>query len=404
MEVGDDLPSHTKYWLTATSKNDCFFVLGPESGHTERIGAIKVLLFAYSEPLRNMLDNSELAERGDVRVVDIEPGTFWNFMKCVYGGSNIVIPKLSFCESVNLLYVVEKYLVAEIKPKVVAHILHLFPTDFDNIFCAISNPVCFSDKKIGELTMEILETKMDRVVSSKKFLQLSAEALLLIVKTDCLNINEPSVWDAVVKWAKYTTNSNDGKVLRKQILPHLKFIRFCTFTCEEFCEKVVSTGILTCEEVNEVCKFFCTGNTSLLKSVSDSIDPRYKIEARKTFFYTVNDIKNLPRVQESPKVFFQNYSWNVLLNKNADKLGVFLKCGGNSTNSSWMIPLYFELILLNQQDKPNLSKCLTHTFFTGESDWGFSSFYSWNQLMDISNGFLKDNTIIVMVHMKVEPE
>ncbi|KAG8265002.1 hypothetical protein J6590_104840 [Homalodisca vitripennis] len=344
-----------------------------------------------------MLGNSELAEQGDLRVVDIEPETFWNFMKCVYGGSSVVIPKLSFCESVNLLYVVEKYLVTEIKPTVVSHILDLLPKDIDNIFFAISNSFCYSHEKIRKLTMEILGTKMDQIVSSKKFLQLSAEEMLLIVETDCSNISEPSVWEAVVKWAKHTTDSDDGEVLRKEILPHLKFIRFCTFTCEEFCEKVVPTGILTCEEVNEICKFFGTRSTIMLKSVSDSVDSRCKMEVNKTFVYTVNDIKNLTTEQESPKFFFKNYLWNISLRKNGWNLGFFLKCKGYSEDC-WTIHLYFKFILFNQEGKPNFIRRIRNTFNQNEPISGLSSFYPWDKLMDDSNGFVKDNTIIVMVH------
>ncbi|XP_046660660.1 3'-5' RNA helicase YTHDC2-like [Homalodisca vitripennis] len=44
-----------------------------ESGQTQRIGAKKIFLCAHSEPLRHMLEDSELAEQNDVRVVDIEP-------------------------------------------------------------------------------------------------------------------------------------------------------------------------------------------------------------------------------------------------------------------------------------------------------------------------------------------
>ncbi|KAG8307801.1 hypothetical protein J6590_013498 [Homalodisca vitripennis] len=157
MEVDNYLPSSVKYWLTATSKNDCFFSLvSKPSGQTERIGAIKIFLFGYSEPLRNILENSQLAEQGDIRILDVEPRTFWTFLKCVYGGSNFVIPKLSFQESVNLLRVVSNYFVTDMTPKIVSHIINLLTTGnvIDNIFCALSNPACFSYCKLQKAIME----------------------------------------------------------------------------------------------------------------------------------------------------------------------------------------------------------------------------------------------------------
>uniref|UniRef100_A0A1B6LK00 MATH domain-containing protein n=1 Tax=Graphocephala atropunctata TaxID=36148 RepID=A0A1B6LK00_9HEMI len=403
MDVDDELPPHVKYWLTTTSKNDCFFVLGSESGLIQRIGAFKIILFAFSEPLQNMLANSQLAEKGDIRIVDVEPGTFWTFLKCVYGGSEIVMPKLSFQESVNLLYVLEKYLVTEIKPKVVSHILQALSMTFDNIFCAISNPVCFQIEELEKAIMKIVYCNGNTMLDSKKLLLLSSEALLQIVKVAYLNTSESNVWNGVVKWAKHTTQSSDGEILRKQILPHLKFVRICTFSCEEFCKNVVPTGILTNEEVVEVCKYFSSGNAPKLEQVCNSTVSRFmtKTATQNTLYHIVNNIEDL-REQKSSAVMFHNYSWNILLKKTEKSLSLYLQCGGNSKDSSWKIPIVADLVLLNQEDKPNLCRHVEKTLCTTENDWGYCYFCSWSQLMDVSNGFVKHGTIIVMVQMKVD--
>ncbi|KAG8297950.1 ubiquitin protein ligase binding [Homalodisca vitripennis] len=403
MEGDKNLPSHVSYWLTASSKNDCFFVLGSEEKQTERIGAVKIFLMGYSVPLRNMLEDSELAERGDMRVVDIEPGTFRIFLKCVYGGSDVIIPMLSFQESVDLLYVMEKYLVAEFIPRVVSHIMLILPLTFENIFIAISNPVCFLYKKLEDALLKILERDTDNIFSSPMFLQLDTTALQQIVKAKHLSTSEVRVWIAVVKWGKHAANSKNGEDVRNHILSHLKFIRFCTFPCTKFCETVIPTGILTCEEVNEICNYFGTGDAPDLEYICNNTNPRVESETKITFVHVVKDINNAnEKYSVSKKYLFHNCCWYITVQSN-DKidLEVYMNCIGISSDTSWEVQVDCNLSLINQQSKGNLSKSLKTKFSNINSVWGFSSFYSWNNLINVSNGFLLDNTIIIMAQVKL---
>uniref|UniRef100_A0A1B6L769 MATH domain-containing protein n=1 Tax=Graphocephala atropunctata TaxID=36148 RepID=A0A1B6L769_9HEMI len=398
MEVDRNLPSHVKYWLTATSRNDCFFVLGSESDKTKRIGAIKIFLFGHSEPLRHMLENSELAEQGDVRVTDIEPETFWTFLTCVYGGTDIVLPKLSFKESVNLLYVLDKYLVTEIKPKVVSHSLEFLPLNLNNVFCALSNPVCFQDEVLAKEILKMIQSNGDKVLTSEHVLQLSAQSLLLIVKAECLNTSETNVWDAVVKWAKHTTKSNEGEVLRNQILSHLRFIRLCTFGSEDFCKKVVPTGIVTKEEVFEICNYFGTGIAPKLEYICNITAPRLQTKTEITINLVVDGLSNVFR-NKSQTFIFDNYYWEFKLSQEGNHLSYRLLCKDTS-KTSWNIPVAVKMALINQKLGVSIVKTFSATYSKGSNDWGDSQFCTWAQLVDVSNGFVKNNTIIALVNVK----
>ncbi|KAG8307679.1 ubiquitin protein ligase binding [Homalodisca vitripennis] len=399
MEVDADLPYHVKYFLTTTSKNDCFFVLESESGQTQRIGAKKIFLCAHSEPLRHMLEDSELAEQNDVRVVDIEPVTFWTFLKCVYGGSDTVIPKLSFDDSVNLLYVLEKYLVNEIKPKVVSHTLQLLPLEFDNIFCAVSNPVCFTDIELEKAIINIIKCNVNEILSSEKILQINSEGLLQIVKMKSLNISETDVWDALVKWAKHITKSTDGEVLRMQILSHLKFIRVCTFTYEEFCEKVISTGILTYLEVVEICKYFSSGVAPQLKYICNSTFSRSESDIlQKSYCYIIDNFEPVGTYRTFQKFTWNGFSWKCRVGKHENYLSAHLCCEGNSENTSWEIPVTVEMMFINQEDQS--SRCYRHsvTFCKDKMSSGHDQICNLSDLT--IKGPLKNNTITFMVHLK----
>ncbi|KAG8267435.1 hypothetical protein J6590_052057 [Homalodisca vitripennis] len=63
---------------------DCFFVVGnADQGPTERIGAVKACLMNQSRVFRNMLHDSQLAERGDIMVPDIQPPVFRLLLKYI---------------------------------------------------------------------------------------------------------------------------------------------------------------------------------------------------------------------------------------------------------------------------------------------------------------------------------
>lgn len=47
------------------------------------IPSSKLHLMAHSVPMRKMLEESEIAEKGTITLVDIEPDTFKNFIKWV---------------------------------------------------------------------------------------------------------------------------------------------------------------------------------------------------------------------------------------------------------------------------------------------------------------------------------
>lgn len=51
------------------------------------------------------------------------------------------------------------------------------------------------------------------------------------------------------------------------------------------------------------------------------------------------------------------------------------------------------------------SKCLIYFWYCSsskENDWGFSHFMAWNDVSDPEKGFIKDDSIILEVHVTAE--
>ena len=49
--------------------------------------------------------------------------------------------------------------------------------------------------------------------------------------------------------------------------------------------------------------------------------------------------------------------------------------------------IYFRII--NQSTGLKFSRKIDHMFFSGENDWGFSNYMSWNDVQDPEKGYLK---------------
>lgn len=272
--MNEMIPDHIQYWLTEAN-HDCFFVVGPDNGPTQRIGALKSFLMGYSKPFRAMLQDSELAEKEDIHIKDVEPETFRDFLKCVYGAKSVVVNKFTFEEGAKLLYLAEKYLVNDIKTEISDHLIELF--SYEKIFSALSHPVCYYDRVLKKKILKELETHFHKIVKDKRYLCLDYTAILFILEElEYSNLKEIRIWNATLQWAKHKTNSTDGSVLRSCIFKFLKFIRFLTMGYSDFWTIVVKSNILIKGEVYEICKYFGTGEPLQIRHLCALTNSRSK--------------------------------------------------------------------------------------------------------------------------------
>lgn len=84
-------------------------------------------------------------------------------------------------------------------------------------------------------------------------------------------------------------------------------------------------------------------------------------------------------------------------------LGFFLQCNGESESSSWSCYATADLSLLPvRADVEPFSRKIQHLFYSKENDWGFSHFMAWNDVLDPEKGYIKDDTITLMVHVSAD--
>ncbi|XP_054288309.1 uncharacterized protein LOC129003974 [Macrosteles quadrilineatus] len=246
VEVALTDPDYIVYLFDPKQEYNCYFIVGnPELGPTERIGVVKKMLLAHSKVLRLLLQDSKIAEKGDVKLLDVFPRTFKNLMRFVYGHD--ITQMLSFNDADNLLYVAEKYMMPNLKNRLATRLISML--DYNNICSLLNNPACYNELQLKSAITEILQTETNQVLTSPCFPDLSPNGFLKILEQEICNVAEIELWRSAIDWAKSRGGSEDGNVLRSELNEHLKHIRVCSMSDEEILTEVLTKEVLTRREL-----------------------------------------------------------------------------------------------------------------------------------------------------------
>lgn len=125
--------------------------------------------------------------------------------------------------------------------------------------------------------------------------------------------------------------------------------------------------------------------------------------------FTVHSFSKLEKTTLSDPIYVRNLPWRIMCMPrfaNQDKaksLGFFLQCNPETESLSWSCQASARLTLAHQQEGgEDFTRKISHLFFAKENDWGFSHFVAWNDALDPNKGFIKDDTIILEVHVAAE--
>ncbi|XP_065341533.1 ubiquitin carboxyl-terminal hydrolase 7 isoform X2 [Cloeon dipterum] len=131
-----------------------------------------------------------------------------------------------------------------------------------------------------------------------------------------------------------------------------------------------------------------------------------------TFQFTVTNFSKLKDSQLSPPCFVRNLPWKIMVmprygppqeRQQQRSLGFFLQCNGESESSSWNCYAVAELRLLSQREGGEpFCRNIKHLFYSKENDWGFSHFMTWNDVLDPEKGYIKDDSIVLEVHVQAD--
>ncbi|XP_054261849.1 kelch repeat and BTB domain-containing protein 3-like isoform X2 [Macrosteles quadrilineatus] len=280
METDQLAPKFIHFLFSSKPKFDCYFAFGKEGQEKpERIGAVKLMLMAHSEVFRLQLEDSGLAEKKDVPVIDIHPDTFKGMLKYVYGYDTTAT--MAFDEADDLLYVAEKYLMKPLKDSLAARLMTLL--NKDNICSLMNNPACYTHLELDSAITKILKFETDQVLASPEFLSMNSDSFLKILEQDELAVPEIELWRAAIKWGKHRAESEDGQLVRQQLSGLTQQLRPYSLSGDDKLE-VIGSGILDIEEVYNLCHCHSKKETLLTFSqFSNETKPRTMAKTKTVF-------------------------------------------------------------------------------------------------------------------------
>ena len=120
-------------------------------------------------------------------------------------------------------------------------------------------------KEMAELWWPRIESRIDEVIASEYFLKINQRTLTAFLERETLCYPEIDLFHAVIKWSRYqcrlqgewVTKKNQRKVLGDSIFR----IRFLTMTEQQFQSNVVSSDVLTDDEVHTIVETMRFGHS-----------------------------------------------------------------------------------------------------------------------------------------------
>ncbi|KAH7699259.1 MATH domain containing protein [Aphelenchoides avenae] len=132
-----------------------------------------------------------------------------------------------------------------------------------------------------------------------------------------------------------------------------------------------------------------------------------------TLQLVIQNFRNMTDTVRGPSKYIQNVPWRIMVmprqhvvqKKGTQKcLGFFLQCCPEAYSESWSCQAAAELRLISQkQGVANFTRKTNHVYTAKENDWGYSCFMTWADILDESQGYIKDDRVVLEVSVKAEP-
>ncbi|KAM3726731.1 Ubiquitin carboxyl-terminal hydrolase [Dirofilaria immitis] len=152
---------------------------------------------------------------------------------------------------------------------------------------------------------------------------------------------------------------------------------------------------------------------TVASSSTDASSPTSSTSSDGTLRLMIQNFTNMADTVRGPSKKIQAVPWRIMVmprqhvvqKKGTQKcLGFFLQCCPDAYSDSWSCQAAAELRLISQkQGVPHFTRKTNHVYTAKENDWGYSCFMTWADILDESQGYIKDDKVILEVSVKAEP-
>lgn len=281
--------------------SDVKFTIPHDSNSTgkntsEFIYAHKFLLSLGSPVFHAMFYGNMADTREEIPLSDCHSRSFIEFIRYLYSDE----VHLTSGNVFELLYLAKKYIV----PFLAESCCRFLEAELreNKVFRILEHARLFSESDLEQRCWRLLEAKTSACLQSEGLLWISRDTLSSLLKRDALTLvdGECAVFKAAKRWAtancKVKGLETTGEKLRKVLKEVIYLIRFPLMPPRLFEDVVITTGILTEEEVSQMylfhkqgavaaCKFSCLPRGPRLQPRSSDVQLSrcYRYRENQTF-------------------------------------------------------------------------------------------------------------------------
>uniref|UniRef100_A0A183CPH3 BTB domain-containing protein n=1 Tax=Globodera pallida TaxID=36090 RepID=A0A183CPH3_GLOPA len=233
------------------------------------LAAHKTLLGTASDVFETMFrvdariakDAAGTEEIKPVEVPDVEVGAFMAMLSFIYADD----PRgISEDNVFDVLYAAKKYNV----PGLVKACINLSKRELRNVFFTMEQARVLGEEDFARNCLDYIDKNAATLVQSPNFLQIDQQLLCEILDHDKLMIAEElTIWNAALRWADEQCRQNEKECSaenrREMLGPALFKIRFPRMSEKNFSDLIVSSGVLTSDELVGVYLHQCRANCLL---------------------------------------------------------------------------------------------------------------------------------------------
>ncbi|KAL3112487.1 hypothetical protein niasHT_018693 [Heterodera trifolii] len=276
-------------------------------------------------------------DKGQIEIPDIEIEAFKAMLTFIYTKH---FNGLDANNWLDVLKAANKYNITDMVKKCADFPIEKLP----NVFVAFEQARLRNLEDFALRCLRYIDRNMSALVKSEAFLQIDQDLLCEILERDQLRISEIEIWNAALRWADEQCRQKgiecSAENRRKMLGQALFNIRFPLIPKEDFTKSVVSTDVLTTEEVDRIYQHYSHPNLIDVTGLIELKFPthqRYKYEDRiemeieKVSEFAVEEVYSR---RFSDAVDIGGFSWKIMTqintkNENNEKwLGFFLYYDG----------------------------------------------------------------------------
>lgn len=244
---------------------DVRFLVGFEDGVKELIPAHSYVLATASSAFRAMFFGG-FSPDTQITVPDVEPEAFKTMLRYLYTDE----VRLTVDNALPVLYVSKKYLIAYLYKEAVRFLEKKL--NASNVCSFLSEGQLFSEEDLAERCWELVDAQAEKVLQSDGFLAADYETVRQIISRSSLNVNEKTVYDRAVEWAKEECKRREleaNAACVREVLRDAFFqIRLTEMTLDEFANGPALEDYLTPQEKTDIFLWFCAARKPSLPFIT----------------------------------------------------------------------------------------------------------------------------------------